>query len=158
MNYCTEVTRTISAITRYLSVMVFSPDCLILAIVSAVVYLWKIASGIPNFKGEFDFYPSCGPVSPDKRFFALGADEIVNLYAITGALQQSINTHGRVRTLSFSEDGAYLETSQGSYKMTSCVLLETMMEKLLSLNWLIVEEPKFVVLSLWEECRFPLPF
>ncbi|KAJ5539498.1 hypothetical protein N7513_007830 [Penicillium frequentans] len=85
--------------------MVFSPDCLILAIVSAVVYLWKIASGIPNFKGEFDFYPSCGPVSPDKRFFALGADEIVNLYAITGALQQSINTHGRVRTLSFSEDG-----------------------------------------------------
>lgn len=89
--------------------------------------IWDLGTNtrIPPFKGRFYFYPSCGAVSPDNRFFALGADKIVDLYAIPGGLQQSINTHGSVRALSFSEDGAYLKTSQGSYKMTSGVLSST---------------------------------
>ncbi|KAJ6010819.1 hypothetical protein N7451_002231 [Penicillium sp. IBT 35674x] len=81
---------------------------------------------IPIPKGIFgNPYPPCGAVSPGKKFFAIGADEIVNLHAISGALPQSIDIHGNIRTLSFSEDDAYLKTSQGSHKMTSGVLSST---------------------------------
>ncbi|KAJ6096484.1 hypothetical protein N7486_007230 [Penicillium sp. IBT 16267x] len=64
-------------------------------------------------------------ISPDNQFFALSDFKIIKLYDFSGTLQKSIDTEGRVRSLSFSEDGAYLKTSQGSYKMTSGVLSST---------------------------------